>query len=130
MRTAGVPIVPGTTEPVARAEEVVRLGEEYGWPLAIKAAAGGGGKGFKVVGSADEAERALESAMREGEAYFSDSTVYVEKYIEDPRHVEVQVLADAPRQRRPPRRARLHDPAPPPEARRGDAVARGDPRAA
>ncbi len=95
MRRAGVPIVPGTTEPVGHVEEVVRLGERYGWPLAIKAAAGGGGKGFKVVGSAEEAERALESAMREGLSYFSDATVYVEKYIEDPRHVEVQVLGDA-----------------------------------
>jgi acetyl-CoA/propionyl-CoA carboxylase biotin carboxyl carrier protein len=94
MARAGVPIVPGTTEAVESWEEVVRLGDEYGWPIAIKAAAGGGGKGLKVVRSADEAERAYQSARREGEAYFSDSTVYVEKYIEDPRHVEVQVLAD------------------------------------
>src|SRR5438477_924492 len=95
MLAAGVPVVPGTTEPVTSADEVVGLGEELGWPLAIKAAAGGGGKGFRVVGEAGEAERALESAMREGEAYFSDPSVYVERYLEDPRHVEVQVLADA-----------------------------------
>src|SRR5690349_8144387 len=95
MAAAGVPVVPGTTEPVTSAEEVLRLGEELGWPLAIKASAGGGGKGLKVVESADEAERALESAQREGEAYFADPTVYVERYLEDPRHVEVQVLADA-----------------------------------
>jgi acetyl-CoA/propionyl-CoA carboxylase, biotin carboxylase, biotin carboxyl carrier protein len=95
MRAAGVPVVPGTTSPVESAEEVVRLGEELGWPLAIKAAAGGGGKGLKVVTGPDEAERALESARREGEAYFSDPTVYVERYLEDPRHIEVQVLADA-----------------------------------
>jgi len=95
MRSAGVPIVPGTTEPLGSAEEVVRLGEELGWPIALKAAAGGGGKGLKIVRSPAEAERALQSARREGEAYFSDPTVYVEKYIEDPRHVEVQVLADA-----------------------------------
>jgi acetyl-CoA/propionyl-CoA carboxylase biotin carboxyl carrier protein len=94
MSAAGVPIIPGTTKPVEAAEDVVRLGEEYGWPLAIKASAGGGGKGLKVVGTPDEAERALASARREGESYFSDSTVYVEKFIEDPRHVEVQVLAD------------------------------------
>ena len=94
MQGAGVPIVPGTTDPVESAEEVVRLGEEHGWPVAIKASAGGGGKGLKVVASADEAERALASAKREGEAYFADATVYVEKFIEDPRHVEVQVLAD------------------------------------
>jgi acetyl-CoA/propionyl-CoA carboxylase biotin carboxyl carrier protein len=95
MQAAGVPIVPGTTAPVASAEDVVRLGQEIGWPLAIKASAGGGGKGLKVVSSPDEADRAYESARREGEAYFSDSTVYIERYLEDPRHVEVQILADA-----------------------------------
>ena len=94
MRSAGVPIIPGTTEPVTSAAEVVRLGEEYGWPLAIKASAGGGGKGLKVVEGPDEAERALAAAKREGESYFADATVYVEKFIADPRHVEVQVLAD------------------------------------
>ena len=91
---AGVPVVPGTTEPVTTVEEVIRLGEEIGWPLAIKASAGGGGKGLKVIDSAEEAERALSSAMREGEAYFADATVYIEKYLIDPRHVEVQILAD------------------------------------
>jgi acetyl-CoA/propionyl-CoA carboxylase, biotin carboxylase, biotin carboxyl carrier protein len=95
MTAAGVPIIPGTTGPVESAEEVVRLGDEYGWPVAIKASAGGGGKGLKVVASPREAERAFASATREGEAYFGDATVYVEKFIEDPRHVEVQVLADS-----------------------------------
>ena len=94
MRAAGVPIIPGGTEPVSSAEEVRALGGELGWPIAIKASAGGGGKGLKVVRGPDEAERAFESARREGEAYFSDATVYVERYLEDPRHVEVQVLAD------------------------------------
>jgi acetyl-CoA/propionyl-CoA carboxylase, biotin carboxylase, biotin carboxyl carrier protein len=94
MAAAGVPIVPGTTEPVETAADVVRLGEEYGWPIAIKASAGGGGKGLKIVATPEDAARALASARREGESYFSDSTVYVEKFIEDPRHVEVQVLAD------------------------------------
>jgi acetyl-CoA/propionyl-CoA carboxylase biotin carboxyl carrier protein len=95
MAAAGVPIIPGTTAPVASADEVARLGDELGWPLAIKASAGGGGKGFKVVRQGDDVERAFDSARREGEAYFSDPTVYVERYLEDPRHVEVQVLADA-----------------------------------
>jgi acetyl-CoA/propionyl-CoA carboxylase biotin carboxyl carrier protein len=95
MRAAGVPIVPGTTEAVTSAAAVVELGDQLGWPLAIKASAGGGGKGLKVVRGASEAERAFEAAQREGEAYFSDPAVYVERYLEDPRHVEVQVLADA-----------------------------------
>ncbi len=95
MESAGVPVIPGTTEPLESPDELRRLGDEYGWPLAVKASAGGGGKGLKVVGSPDEAERAFASARREGEAYFSDATVYVEKLIADPRHVEVQVLADA-----------------------------------
>jgi acetyl-CoA/propionyl-CoA carboxylase biotin carboxyl carrier protein len=95
MRAAGVPIIPGTTEPVGSAEEVRRLGDDLGWPIAIKAAAGGGGKGLKVVRGPDEVESAFDSARREGEAYFSDASVYVERYLEDPRHVEVQMLADA-----------------------------------
>jgi acetyl-CoA/propionyl-CoA carboxylase, biotin carboxylase, biotin carboxyl carrier protein len=95
MQAAGVPIIPGTTEPVSSGDEVRALGDELGWPIAIKASAGGGGKGLKVVPSADEVERAFESARREGEAYFSNPAVYVERYLEDPRHVEVQVLADA-----------------------------------
>ena len=95
MREAGVPIIPGATDPVETVEEVLRLGEEVGYPLIVKAAAGGGGKGMKLVAAPDEAERAFESAQREGEKYFADSRVYVERYLEDPRHVEVQVLADA-----------------------------------
>jgi acetyl-CoA/propionyl-CoA carboxylase, biotin carboxylase, biotin carboxyl carrier protein len=94
MRAAGVPIVPGTTEPLESAEQLVRIGDELGWPLAIKASAGGGGKGLKVVRGPADAERAFESARREGEAYFSDATVYIERYLEDPRHVEAQILAD------------------------------------
>ena len=95
MQAAGVPIIPGTTDPVGSADEVVALGEQIGYPLLIKAAAGGGGKGMEIVWSADEAARAFESAQRQGQSYFADASVYVEKYLEDPRHVEVQVLADA-----------------------------------
>ena len=95
MQHAGVPIIPGTTEPVESAVEVGRLGDELGWPVAIKASAGGGGKGFRVVREGDDVERAFDTVRREGEAYFSDAVVYVERYLEDPRHVEVQVLADA-----------------------------------
>jgi len=95
MRAAGVPIVPGTTEPVVSTAEVVRLGEELGYPLIVKAAAGGGGKGMKIVRGPDEIDRALESARREGAAYFADDRVYIERFLDDPRHVEVQILADA-----------------------------------
>jgi acetyl-CoA/propionyl-CoA/long-chain acyl-CoA carboxylase, biotin carboxylase, biotin carboxyl carrier protein len=95
MQAAGVPIIPGVIRPVESAEEVRRLGDELGWPIAVKASAGGGGKGLKVVRDPAQVERAFESARREGEAYFSDPAVYVERYLEDPRHVEVQVLADA-----------------------------------
>ena len=95
MRAAGVPIIPGATDPVETVAEVLRLGDEVGYPLIVKAAAGGGGKGMKLVNAPDEAERAFASAQREGEKYFADGRVYVERYLEDPRHVEVQVLADA-----------------------------------
>jgi acetyl-CoA/propionyl-CoA carboxylase biotin carboxyl carrier protein len=94
MTDAGVPVVPGTTERVTSAAKVVELGDSLGWPIAIKASAGGGGRGLRVVRGPDEAERALVSAEREGEAYFADGAVYVERYIDDPRHVEIQVLAD------------------------------------
>ena len=79
---------------------------------------------MEVVAAAADAERALETARRQGEAYFADAAVYVEKYVEDPRHVEIQVLADRHGQHDPPRRARLHAPAPPPEGARGVALAR------
>ncbi len=95
MQAAGVPIVPGTTDPVETADQVIEIGNEIGWPIALKAASGGGGKGLKVVTAPEAVPAAFESAQREGQAYFADPTVYVERYLEDPRHVEVQVLADA-----------------------------------
>jgi acetyl-CoA/propionyl-CoA carboxylase, biotin carboxylase, biotin carboxyl carrier protein len=95
MQAAGVPIVPGTTEPVASAAEALKIAEgQIGFPVAVKAAGGGGGKGFRVALSADELEAAFEGSSREGEKFFSDATVYLERYLHDPRHVEVQVLAD------------------------------------
>jgi acetyl-CoA/propionyl-CoA carboxylase, biotin carboxylase, biotin carboxyl carrier protein len=95
MEAAGVPIIPGTTEPVASVDELRALGEQIGYPLLIKAAAGGGGKGMEVVEGAEDAERAFETAKRQGQSYFANPDVYVEKLLVDPRHVEVQVLADA-----------------------------------
>src|SRR6478736_2328837 len=95
MQNAGVPIIPGTTDPVGSVEELLRLGDEIGYPLLIKAAAGGGGKGMEEVHSPEQAEKAFETARRQGQSYFANPDVYVEKLIVDPRHVEVQVLADA-----------------------------------
>ena len=95
VRAAGVPIIPGTTEPVDSVGELLALGEAIGYPLLIKAAAGGGGKGMEVVDVPADAERAFETARRQGQSYFANPDVYVEKLIVDPRHVEVQVLADA-----------------------------------
>ena len=96
MSRAGVPIVPGTTEPVATIDAARELiAETIGYPVAVKAAGGGGGKGFRVARGEDELAGAFEGAAREGERFFSDPTVYLERYLDDPRHVEVQVLADA-----------------------------------
>jgi acetyl-CoA/propionyl-CoA carboxylase biotin carboxyl carrier protein len=95
MADAGVPIVPGATKPAEDLDEARAQAEEAGYPVACKAAGGGGGKGFRVAQSADELQEAFEGAAREGEKFFSDPRVYVERYLEDPRHVEVQVLADS-----------------------------------
>ncbi len=95
MQEAGVPIIPGTTDPVGSVDELLALGDELGFPLLIKAAAGGGGKGMEEVHDPAQAEHAFERAQRQGQSYFANPDVYVEKLIVDPRHVEVQVLADA-----------------------------------
>jgi acetyl-CoA/propionyl-CoA carboxylase biotin carboxyl carrier protein len=94
MAKAGVPMVPGTEDSIASSKQVRLFGEEHGFPVAVKASAGGGGKGFAVASDASEAESAFERASREGEAYFGDGSVYVEKYLPAPRHVEIQVVRD------------------------------------
>jgi acetyl-CoA/propionyl-CoA carboxylase biotin carboxyl carrier protein len=95
MQKAGVPIVPGATAPSKNVTEARKQAKEIGYPIACKAAGGGGGKGFRVALTADDLKDAFEGAAREGEKFFSDPTVYLERYLEDPRHVEVQVLADS-----------------------------------
>jgi len=95
MAEAGVPIVPGATAAAKDLEEAQQQAEDAGYPVACKAAGGGGGKGFRVAMTPDDLQEAFEGAAREGEKFFSDDRVYVERYLEDPRHVEVQVLADS-----------------------------------
>jgi acetyl-CoA/propionyl-CoA carboxylase, biotin carboxylase, biotin carboxyl carrier protein len=94
MHEAGVPIVPGAREAVPDARAARQAAKAYGLPLALKAAGGGGGKGLKVAHSIDEVESAFETARREAEAYFKNGTIYAERYLENPKHVELQVLAD------------------------------------
>jgi len=93
--SAGVPVVPGTTEGLRDADEAKQVAEKYGYPILLKAAAGGGGKGMRIVRAPAEMSDALESARRESKNAFGDDAVYVEKYIEGPRHIEIQLLADA-----------------------------------
>jgi acetyl-CoA carboxylase biotin carboxylase subunit len=91
----GVPVVPGTTEPLRDAEQARAVAREFGLPILLKAAAGGGGRGMRVIRSESDLSSSLDAARREAASSFGDDAVYVEKYVEGPRHVEVQVLADA-----------------------------------
>ncbi|HMK11834.1 MAG TPA: biotin carboxylase N-terminal domain-containing protein, partial [Acidimicrobiales bacterium] len=91
---AGVAGVPGISEPLTSADVVRAFGESHGWPVAVKAAYGGGGRGMKVVTGPDDVESAMESAQREAQAYFGRPEVYVERYLPWPRHVEVQIIGD------------------------------------
>lgn len=94
MEKAKVPVVPGTIDPVTELAKVKELGTKYGYPIAIKASAGGGGRGLRVVRREEDAESALSGAQREGASYFGNGEVYVEKYLDLPRHIEVQVIGD------------------------------------
>lgn len=94
MVKAKVPVVPGDLKPIADVAAARRAAEEFGLPLALKAAAGGGGKGLKVARNLEEIESAFATARREAEAYFKDGTIYAERYLDNPKHVELQVLAD------------------------------------
>ncbi len=94
MAGAGVPITPGTEAPVGSPEEIPAFAREHGYPVAVKAVAGGGGKGFAVAHDKTQVQAAFVRARREGEAYFGDGSVYLEKYLPSPRHIEVQILRD------------------------------------
>jgi acetyl-CoA/propionyl-CoA carboxylase, biotin carboxylase, biotin carboxyl carrier protein len=93
---AGVPVVPGVLEPVEDVQVVAAFAAEHGYPVAVKAAGGGGGRGLKIVRSEGEIEEAFAAARREAQAYFGSSDVYVEKYLDAPKHLEVQILAPRP----------------------------------
>jgi len=94
--SAGVPIVPGTLDPLERVEDVFVFGDVHGYPVAIKAAGGGGGRGLKVARTRDDVEAAFDSARREAAAYFGNDEVFIERYLENPKHLEVQLLAPNP----------------------------------
>ena len=94
MKAAGVPILPGSPEPIESAEEAIALAKEIGFPVIIKAAAGGGGRGMRIVREESELKTNLETAQAEALAAFKNGSVYIERYIERPRHIEIQVLAD------------------------------------
>jgi acetyl-CoA/propionyl-CoA carboxylase biotin carboxyl carrier protein len=94
MTAAGVPVVPGGTEPLADAAAALAAAERFGLPLALKASGGGGGKGLKIANTRDEIPSAFANAQREATAYFGNATIYAERYLENPKHIELQILAD------------------------------------
>ena len=122
MSKAGLPLLPGTIEPVKTADEAQQIADSIGYPLIIKAVAGGGGRGMNVVRRKEDLVRLYETTRATAQAIFKDSAVYMERYLEAPRHTEVQLVCDSPGQRRLLLRARLLGAAAPSEADRGGAV--------
>lgn len=94
MVSNGVPVIPGSNNIVANEDDINLFSEEYGFPLILKASAGGGGKGMRVVNSIDEISNAFETAQAEAKISFNNDDIYIEKFIKNPRHIEVQILAD------------------------------------
>ena len=120
---AKVSTVPGFLGEISDARHAVEIAAEIGYPVMIKASAGGGGKGMRIAYNAKETEEGFALARSEAKSSFGDDRVFIEKFIENPRHIEIQVLGRQARQRHPPGRARMLDPAPQPEGRRGGALA-------
>jgi len=118
MKKAGVPTVPGSDGPLGEDTDTNMLAQRIGYPIIIKAAGGGGGRGMRVVHSEAHLLNAISLTKTEAGSFFGNDMVYMEKYLENPRHIEIQVTARHPRQRHPPRRARLLHAEPPPEGSR------------
>ena len=114
-KAAGVNVVPGFLGEIADTEEAVKIADGIGYPVMMKASAGGGGKGMRLAYSEQDVREGFEATKREGLASFGDDRVFIEKFIESPRHIEIQVMGDQPRQHRLSRRARMLDPAAAPE---------------
>ena len=94
MKKNSVPIVPGTTEPVNSVKEGIAIAKEIGFPILLKASAGGGGKGMRKISSEQEFEDAFDATKREAMKAFANDAIYIEKFIENPKHIEVQVIGD------------------------------------
>lgn len=94
MKAAGVPVVPGTEQPLQSVDEALRISDEIGYPVMLKASMGGGGKGMRLIRSRDEVAEAYEMARSESLSSFGDDTVYIEKFVEEPHHIEFQILGD------------------------------------
>jgi carbamoylphosphate synthase large subunit len=120
---AGVSTVPGYMGLIADADEAVKISREIGYPVMIKASAGGGGKGMRIAWNDAEAREGFQSSKNEAAASFGDDRIFIEKFVTQPRHIEIQVLADKHGNLRLPARARMLDPAAEPEGHRGGAVA-------
>ena len=123
MIKAGVPVVPGSPGVVEDEDQARRVAKDVGFPVILKASAGGGGRGMRVVREMSELLPAFRAAQAEAAAAFGVPDVYIERYVDAPRHIEIQVMADSRGNVGPPGRARVLDPAAPPEDHRGGALA-------
>lgn len=109
MKKAGVPVIPGSDGSIKGIKEAKQIAEKIGYPVMLKAAAGGGGKGIRIVENKEKLEKAYNIVKQEAKISFGDDEIYIEKFIQNPRHIEIQILADEHRKRNTPWRKRLHN---------------------